>query len=78
MASRKGSRTGWRWVAVGATLAAGVAVYGGRRRSRRSRRAMSRGRADRAADFSTAPGMPRPAGPPAGEPVRPGAAAPAT
>lgn len=75
MASRKGSRTGWRWIAVGATLAAGVAVYGGRRRmSRRARHQIAR---DRAAFVST-PGMPPPTGRHASEHGRPKATTPAT
>ncbi len=44
MASRKGSRMGWRWIAIGASLAVGMAIYGGKRMSGRSRRAMARDR----------------------------------
>lgn len=71
MASRKGSRIVWRWVAVGATLAAGMAIYSGKRMSRRARRAMAReraatrfpappGPAPSARDATTRPGAPTP------------------
>jgi hypothetical protein len=71
MASRKGSRIGWRWVAIGATLAACMAIYGGTRMSRRSRRDMAR-RERATARFPSAPA----GAPSAREPARTGAPKP--